>query len=259
MERIRTLWAAPILAAIVTTGARADDPEPRQVLENSGVVRAASGYVVQGEADVKSKLDALGAQLERLTRAVADVRELDAKVATIQSLNHESIVLGSQITGLNLEMEQFPSTSRGGRWVRGSNNQEEAMFNVLKGQRDMLRAQLNEVNRNRDLLGNQQPGRMIGAAYEQVKLRRGAAYEAMTETREVVDATDKRFKELAQDAAVKKALAALGQPALTLSEAHKANVKALERIERMSGLKPAATPRADAPASKARPPRKGKR
>jgi hypothetical protein len=243
LNRIRivpAVFALAIVGCLGSAGARADDLTPEQLLENNGLMRKDSGYFLKDEADVKLKLVTLRTRVGEMQYAFAEKAELEEMVSTIQGLNQQSIELGGGIATLNLQMEQYPNTYRGGRWVRGSNNLEQEAFNQLKIQRDTLRAQLTDVNTRRDTLRNLAPGQKLGPATARAKLGREAAWEALGELRQAVDSAAKRYDELGRDADVKRALRSVGQVSLVPSEEHLANVKALEQFERTAGLKPPA-------------------
>jgi chromosome segregation ATPase len=130
-------------------------------------------------------------------------------------------------------MEQYPSTYRGGRWVRGSNNLQQAVLDQLKAQRDTLRAQLTTVNTRRDTLRNSAPGQRLGPATERDKLARTITLEVLGELRDAVDAATKRYEELSRNAEVQRALKSVGQVSLVPSEEHLGNVRALKQFERL--------------------------
>jgi tetratricopeptide (TPR) repeat protein len=218
--------------------ARDGNPEAAALLENKGIVRGASGFVLQAESEIRPKLVVLRSRAEASRVAFDEMGQFQWAVARIAELDDAITQTNATIAELGFQMGQFPGTFRGGRTIHGSSMQDEAAFQALKTQRDqMVRNRDASMVLERTTLARQQPGQKLGRATEAAKLRHETALEALGEMRRAVDATTKGYEELANDADVKAALTKLGQAKFGPSPEFLTSVQELQRFEKSVGMK----------------------
>lgn len=234
--------AAAILSAAVLGGgpapARARDAAAEARLAERGIVRNGSGFVLRAEAEVRPKVDAVRSRDAALAAAGDELRGIDRALEAIPALNQQVIDLRGQIVAIEFQMKQFPATFRAGRWIHGSNMQEDAVFQGFKSNRDALQAEVGRAIQRRDTLQNMAPGRKRGPAQERYRGAWSDAREALAQLRRAVDETLKLYGELAKSAEVVRALEALGRPRFGPSAEFAAVVRELERFEKSVGQKP---------------------
>ena len=209
-----TPWSriAALALLAVAASAHAQQAGPEAVLKGKELRRSGSSFLVPGEAEVAKKLRAA----QRLRRELSAMTMQHVATRAGAEQNKRLIVA---LTQQRLQLKQQLPLARS---VEQHNEIVEAM-NDLADRINLL----------------QQGGVDAGAVKEAeraVEARRAAYLQAVLDVRNLVDATLRRYAELAGDAEVTAALATVNarrkdRLGLGPSRAFKADVKALEGLE----------------------------
>jgi clan AA aspartic protease (TIGR02281 family) len=211
-RRVRRLTAILILLAPV--GQVIADPPADLALKDKGLRKSGTAYVLPAESDVQSRLNAARSLHRSASAAAAQKREYEREIAAGQM---EMRQMEQQLLVLNQSLAQ-------GGLAPAQHNQLVGMINTLSLQLDAMRRQ-----------GSDDTRQVVAA---RLATGRERFIQAVLDLRQLVDETNRRYKELAGDAALKSAMEGLnaaqtGKTRLTLgpSRGYLDNVKQLERFE----------------------------
>ena len=190
------------------------DPPIDSAWKEKGLRKSGTTYVLPAESDVQKRLNAARALHRSASAAAAQKREYDREVAAGQI---EMRQIEQQLLVLNQNLAQ-------GGFATAQHNQLVGMINTLSLQLDAMRRQ-----------GSDDTRQVVAA---RLATGREQFIQAVLDLRQLVDKTNKRYKELADDAAVKAALEGLNAAqtgktrfALGPSRGYLDNEKQLERFE----------------------------
>ena len=209
----RLSTAVGLLALLLPcTTLSADDSSAEALLKSKGLRRQGTTYVLPGEAEFSRKLGTARALYKAFTGAVMQeeslTRQLEANKGMIQQLTQQRIFLNQQLSQATTAQE---------------NNRLVGMINEVTDRINLLNNAAEDTGTSKEIRA-------------QASNRREAYIQALLDLRALADSTAKAYEELAEDAEVKDALAALSKPSrpkVTLgpSRTHLANVKLLEKAE----------------------------
>ena len=209
------------------TAFSADDSSAEALLKSKGLRRQGTTYVLPGEAEFSRKLGTARALYKGFTGAVMQeeslTRQLEANKGMIQQLTQQRIFLNQQLSQVTTAQE---------------NNRLVGMINEITDRINLLNNAAEDTGTSKEIRA-------------QASNRREAYIQALLDLRALADSTAKAYEELADDAEVKEALAALSMPTrpkVTLgpSRTHLANVKLLEKAEGGSSPRPSSSARTTA-------------
>ncbi len=214
--------------------------EAEALLKSKGVSAGTAATVLESEATARSKLVALRSKANEFNEAYERLAAIRLPVVQLQEVEEQLTTTNARIGELNFQMSQFSSYSLRGIVYHGMNTQENDLYESLKADRlGQERGRDTELIPARNRLRSRQPGREVEArATATLDLRKEAGLTAMKELRAAVAETKLGYENLANDSAVKAALAKLGQAKLAPSPEFLADVKELGRFEKSLGLKP---------------------
>jgi len=207
----------PLIAMVFVAVARCDDSTPEEVLKQLGVKRSQSSYILAGEATVKKKLNEARIVQQRLygrIRKQHDLEQFTQEIREeIRQLTEEHLMLNQQFAagGQGLAVQEH--------------NRLVAMIEALSDQRRQLEARIPDASTVRQI-------------DEQIAQHRELFIQAILSLRKLVDETNQKYVDLANDDALQKALATIQpQPKspvkLAPSADFKNNIKQLQNFEKV--------------------------
>lgn len=201
-----------LIAAAFPVPISAQEKAAEDVLKEKGLRRAGTTYVLSAESEFSRKLTAARSLFRGLSLA------LRQQEAMLQNSEANKVLMRNLLQQRILLNRQLPNAS-----TVEQHNRIVAMVNQLGDQITLLNQGSDVHEATKD-------------ARSQIAQRRDAYIQALIELRSLLDATSKRYAELADDAEVKEALAAANHKTkarLTLgpSRGFLANVKSLEKAE----------------------------
>jgi hypothetical protein len=220
---------------VCVASARAADGPVEDVLTNLGLKRVGSVYVLGEEAGVQRQLSQAKLKFKHMNSLKQQTASGDPKAhrGRIQDLNDRINDLSKEIKAVNRQLAKMPR----GRWGYPINNIVGAQIEELETYRDHLTTEFDQRLHARDSLANRPPDPQLSKkVQDELKLRRDKYGEAVHELKQLVDATSKRYDELAKDPEVTKAIATLGRsmrpkPKLGPSSDFVANRKFAESLD----------------------------
>jgi clan AA aspartic protease (TIGR02281 family) len=225
MKVIRLRWFVGWLVVMAAVPALAAADSPEDLLKARGLKRVGSTYILGSEGDVQKKtaeLRALYGQLSAAARQQANAEQHIAdQKGMLQELLRQRVALNQQITAFDQQIQNFGRTPD----LVSRRNEVVNAYNGLLDQINLLRS------------GEGSDAKVQDQIQAEVSRRREGFMQAVLDLRQLVDKVTKSYADVADDAAVKEALEALGRtsknkPKLGPSTQFAANVKLLERIEK---------------------------
>jgi clan AA aspartic protease (TIGR02281 family) len=225
-----------LLAATATSGLRASDTSPEDVLKSHDLKRVGTTYVLPAESELQKKTTALKVLSGQLGFAVRrhqnNEREIEDQKGMLRELLQRRVALNDTIAGLDQQLNAMAGPARVNPFVA-------AQRNDVVIQRNQLVANINGVTDRIGLIQNSQGSdpKVRDQIQAEVSRRRESFIQAVLDLRQLVDSASSSYAEVAQNAEVKAALDALGRtskskPKLGPSSQFLDNVKLLERIEK---------------------------
>jgi clan AA aspartic protease (TIGR02281 family) len=232
----RLRWAvgfSVLLAASAAVAAASDSPE--DALKARGLKRVGSTYVLAAEGEVQKKaveLKALRNQLVLAARrqAYAEMEGQDQK-GLMREMLQQRVALNQEIAALEQQLRNMGTPAPGNLYGIAQRNELVARRNEAVNAYNGLADQIKLIQSGPG--GDPAVGDRLRS---EVSRRREGFIQAVLDLRQLVDAAAKSYAELADAAAVKGALEALGpssktKPKLGPSAQFAANVKLLEQVE----------------------------
>jgi hypothetical protein len=212
--------------------------EAQLLLESKGFTKTNEGFVADSEVLASNKFQALQSRADQFNSALAKVSEIQTNVARLEQFEIAFDQSNASIAECNFQMNQYPASNRRGVIYHGMNNLDNAAYEELKVTRDQMALRRDsEFKPERDRLRRLQPGRGLPQATEAFKRQREAALTALSEMREVIATTNKKYEAVEGDEDLKRALAKLGQPKLSPSPEFIKNVQLFGQYEKSVGQK----------------------
>jgi uncharacterized protein with PIN domain len=178
---------------------------PEEVLKKHGLKRAGSLYVLEQEAVVRSKLGEAQSALNNYAASVRNRWAIEFSAARAQKLENDIIELDYEIGALNLELERTPAHP---------NNVERDYYESVRIERDARRNDRNEAVADLRRIRNQATGERARPDLEaQIQRRHQTCIPIVQELLELVDSTDAKYAELANNRQVRDAFAEFGRTA----------------------------------------------
>jgi hypothetical protein len=239
MIKSQVALAAALLAASVLLGFEsllgADSPV-EEIMKSHGLKRTGDLYVAMTESDVKNKVLEIRRFSKQLNNALMQQKgTLSAKdyQDTVKGLGDQINQYNNEINAVNQRMNALPRF-RG----RLANNFATEEYQELQVYRNQLQG---EINQGRLYL-NQLKSRPFDPkakekADAEVQNRREYYHQSITDLRQLVDATHKKYTEVTKNDDVLKALEKaniVGRPKLKLGPSREFtnDIKLLEKLER---------------------------
>jgi hypothetical protein len=214
----------------------AGDSPADEVLSRNGLRREGPIYVLDAEADVKSKLK----HVRLLSRQLNEARIRQASVGSpadyqnlVRELSTRVTQIRAEIAAVGQQMSRVPRF-RG----RIANNFVQADYAQLAAYRNELNAALNQQNALLSQVKSRPPDpKQAQKLSGEVESRRDEYNQAVSELIELVRSTRAKYASLEKNAEVKKALAALEgtvKPSPRLGPTHEFQgiVKLVEKLEK---------------------------
>jgi hypothetical protein len=237
MSRVRHTWLGCLCLLAATswsTGVCVAADSPEDVLKSSGLKQSGPLYVLEAEAQAKQKLG----EIKHLSRQLKNAKQQQQAYGTaqdrqalIQNMTAQVNQIRAQSTAVGQQMNQIPRY-RG----RYSNYMVQGQRAEMQAYRNQLNAQVNQQN----ALLNQVKSRpfdpkMKDKLDSEVKSRREEYQQAVSDLSQLVKTTQDKYKGLAKDEGVTKALAALElkiRPSPHLGPSHEFHelVKTVEKL-----------------------------
>ncbi len=233
--RVRLAALAAGLWIIGAGSVLADATALEAALKKLGLEKAGDYYLVAGDADARTKIEE-ARRAYKLARVAEQKKASTASVQDYQNylkqLNAEIAQYKNEINAVNRQINAAPRGRRG-----FSNSMVAEARAELTAYRNQLQFEMNQVSQTVAQLKNHPvtPQEKQRAEAE-AKDMRDTFEKAVKDAREAVDATVKKYEELASNAEVKKALEQLGaglkmKPKLGPSRGFATQVKVLEKFE----------------------------
>ena len=225
-----------LLTASATSGLRASDASPEEVLKSHHLKRVGTTYVIPADSEVQKKTSALKVLSGQLNLAVRrqqnNEREIEDQQVMLRELIQRRVALHDTIVGLDQQLNASAGPARVNPFVA-------AQRNDVVIQRNQLVANINGVSDRIGLLQTSEAAdpKVRNQIEGELSRRRESFIQAVLDLRQLVNAATSAYVELGHDDEVQGALAALGRsakskPKLGPSSQFLDNVKLLERIEK---------------------------
>lgn len=207
---------------------------PAALLKARGLKQVGSTFVLPAEVEIQKKTTELKALHNQLLQATRRRSQLERQAvndqAQVREMLAQRVALNQQMTALEEQIRSMPVgnfqvvAQRNALVAR--RNQAVGMYNGLADRINLLRTSPAADPATRDRL------------QAEVSRRREGFIQAVVDLRQMVDAVQKSYASLAEDDAVKQAIAALSQssktkPRLGPSAQFAASIKLLERAEQL--------------------------
>ena len=189
--------------------ARLREQEAGDRLEARGIKRGDSGAILSSEGVATSCLLALRSRAFELNQAMVRLATIQQVLAELREIDQTVINLNNEITQLGAAMAKYPAVWSRGQWFHGYNNIQNGEFEAFKAQKLQDESDRGELNRRRDSLRLDQPGRQQGEATQDLKRRRGEAVTALAELQSAIASIRSGYANLRNDPETTRALSDL--------------------------------------------------
>jgi hypothetical protein len=204
MRPTRSYPALALLAVVANLGnaaAIADDPKPEKILEGRGLKRSGLLYVLDAESDFVPRVAKLQPSYRQLKASYDKFATVVINQAEYDALNDRWTLVNEQWGNVSAEIDAHPPLS---------NNELKQNWQNLLDAEKQLRYQYNELRREVNLryprlVADSERERLQGEFLKQ----REEFLAKSKELRELAEKIKTEYSGLAQDEAVKEALAAL--------------------------------------------------
>ena len=212
--------------------ARAADSSSQKVLQEKGLTKSGTVYLIEDEKPVLEKLKEVKAAFAAYAQVVERQAEQQQAVLNLAQMQLEQAELQQELNMMNQQINSQPRVSgRLGRLVAAQNA-------PMIAQRNQMQAAISQMSAGQRTLKAQLPQPKDKAALEAEAKKKGDAFKvALTDLRPMVDDVTKKYADLEADASVVKAKHELQQTTHTNiklgpSDAFKAAARYLDQAER---------------------------
>lgn len=249
MARSRLVWVATCMTVALISidhrAVRAAEGPAHEILKKYGLKLAGTLVIADEETDIKTKLSEARRLSKQLSYSLAQQQGTmspQEMQKTVKAIGTEINQLKSEMNAVNQQMARVPrNNSRyGGRYAGGAfvSSDAAAIYSQLAYYRAALQMEINQDSYYLNQLKNQTADPKAREKIDsEVRDQREAYHQALVDLRELVDAANQKYEDLAKNDEVKKALTTLGKgqrvkPKLGPSHEFHNNVKLLEKLEK---------------------------
>jgi hypothetical protein len=198
LQRLDRKLKAELRAPVAT------DLSPEERLKEFGLVREGKIFVLVQEADLVQKFDAARRLVEEYRSNVGTRNAIAQAAARLHELEPIFAELDFQISDRNRQLGQRPPRP---------NSDQQAFFDGIKNDRDMLDEQRSGFIMESRLLKSQFPNpRQIHELDVAIARDRDSCRTAVADLGAIIQATEAKFSDLKKDTQVRTALGKLGNP-----------------------------------------------